>query len=317
MRMLAISFLAFGVACQPESDLEFHHLSTMKAKTKGLVLMDSGQIGHAGMAGTTCRFDTLNGWLIDDFDLPTRDERVVDTLRGSVLGTNVDGLYDVQELDFIPALAVTEARYLRGGDLVWLQGENDACSVAYSTGEVVPVGSELCEAGPDAVSVMRDDGSVVVGTDEETVVVDETGARALADAADFVVYDPETELVYLAMEGRPTVRAMDRDGSPVWSVDLPGRITAMTRMGRRGKVVAMIESDGEARMVVIDGPSGEQELEVEAPSADVELESSEDGTTLAVVLPREIYFFDVVGRGEAAKERKTLGSEDEQPTFSD
>jgi hypothetical protein len=289
----------------------------MKARTKGLVLMDDGQIGHAGMVGTTCRFDTLNGWLIDDFDLPTRDERVVDTLRGAVLGTNPEGLYDVQELDFIPAHEVTEARYLRGGEVVWLQGGEASCSVAYSHGEAVPVSSELCEAGPDAVGVVRDEGSMVVGTDDETVVVDETGARALADGADFVVYDPETALIYLALEGRPTVRAIDRDGQPVWSVDLPGRITAMTRLGRRGKIVAMIASDDNARMVVIDGPSGEQELEVEAPSAEVELESSEDGTTLAVVLPKEIFFYDVVGRGELPKARKTLGTEDQRPTFSD
>ena len=75
MRVLvSTSLFVLALGCQPQSELEFQHLSTMKAKTQGLVLMDDGQVGHAGMAGTTCRFDTLNGWLIDDFDLPTEDE---------------------------------------------------------------------------------------------------------------------------------------------------------------------------------------------------------------------------------------------------
>jgi len=318
MRVLvSTSLFVLALGCQPQSELEFQHLSTMKAKTQGLVLMDDGQVGHAGMAGTTCRFDTLNGWLIDDFDLPTREERVLDTLRGKVLGTNDEGLYEVKALDFTPAEHVTEGRYLRGGELVWLQGEGASCSVAYSDGDVVPVSGTLCEAGPDAVSVVRDDGAVVVGTADETVVVDGSGAEHFADAADFVVYDPATGLVYLAQKGERTVRAVDLDGMPVWSTELPGRIQAMTRLGSRGKVVAMITTDDEDRMVVIDGPSGEQELGTETPSADVELEASEDGSTLAVVLPREIYFFDVVADGEEPKKRKTLGAEDQRPTFSD
>jgi hypothetical protein len=317
MRAFVVPLLALAVGCQAGGELQLEHLSTMSARTKGLVLMADGQVGHAAMAGTTCRFDTLNGWLIDDFDLPTREERVVDTLGGAVLGTNAEGLYDVQELDFIPADAVTDARYLRGGEVVWLQGDATGCSLSYSDGGSVAVDGVLCEAGPEAIGVVRDDGSMIVGTAEDTVVVDEGGARSIADGADFVVYDARTDLVYLAMEGQPIVRAVTRDGDPVWSTHLGGRITALEKMGRRGKVVAMVASDGEARMVVVHGPSGEPELDVEAPSADVDLEVSEDGTTLAVIHEREIYFYDVYDRGDDPKERRTLGVEDRQPTFSD
>lgn len=317
MRVLGgMVITVLAMACQPADPLEFTHLSTMQSKTRGVVLMDDGQRGHGAMVGTTCRFDTLNGWLIDDFDLPSRDDRVTDTLHGQVLGTNPDGVYDVRNLDFIPAAGVHDARFTEAG--VVLVGSGDGgCTVSWDDGRATAAPSGVCDADAGAITVVRDSGALVVATSDSTVVVDADGARELAEAADFAVYDKRTGLVYLAMEGLSEVRAVDLDGQLVWFTDVGGAVTAMQQMGKRQKVVVMVEDGDTTRMVVLDGPSGDEEVDVEAPGSDVELSVSDDGTTLAVTLPSEVFFYDIVAEGEETKRRKTLGAEDRRPVFSD
>jgi hypothetical protein len=305
-----------AMACGPQPELEFTHLSTMESKTRGVVLMDDGQRGHGAMVGTTCRFDTLNGWLIDDFDLPTRDDRVTDTLHGDVLGTNPEGVYEVRSLDFLTAGDVRDARFTTDG-IVTVEGVGDSCAVSWAHGARQPAPPAVCDAGPGAITVVRATGAVVVATPEQTVVVDADGARGLADAADFAVYDKRSGLVYLAMEGQSEVRAVDLDGELAWHTDVGGGVTAMQQMGKRNKVVVMVEDGDGTRMVVLDGPTGEEALEVEAPGADVELSVSDDGSTLAVTLPNRVFFYDVIGEGESPKRRTTLGAEDRRPVFSD
>jgi hypothetical protein len=307
---------ALSAACSPAPELDIQHLSTLEARTRGVVLMDDGQSGFGAMSGTTCSFDTLNGWVIDDFDLPSSEERVTDVFRGRVLGTSPDGVYQVREVEQVASVNARDARFM-GDGFAFVVGSGDDCAVQFDDGRAHSVPAAACDAGANSVTVARDVGAVVLAAGESTVVVDADGARELADAADFAVYDRRTELVYLAMAGGSEVRAVDLDGRLIWSTDVGGRITAMQQMGRRGKVVVMVDFGDHAGMVVVNGHDGAPESEAQAPTSDVELSVSDDGTTLAVTLEGQVFFYDVVAEGEEPKQRDTLGAEEQAQEFSD
>ena len=316
MRAALFLSLTALMACSHSAELEIDHLSTLDARTRGVVLMDDGQSGYGAMSGTTCSFDTLNGWVIDDFDLPSREERVTDSLHGRVLGTSPEGVYQVRSLERVADVVARDARFI-GDGFAFLVGDAEACAVQFDDGSTHAVSGVACASGSNSLTVARELGAVVVATGDEAVVVSRDGARTLADEADFVVYDKRTDLVYVAMEGGSEVRAVDLEGRLVWHTDVGGQITAMQQMGKRAKVVAMVDFGDHAGMVVLDGPSGDAELEVEAPTPEVELSVSDDGTTLAVTLEDQVFFYDVIAAGETPKQRDTLGAEDQAQQFAD
>jgi len=313
-----LSFLPL-VACAPPAELNLDHLSTMESQTRGVVLMDDGQKGHGAMGITTCQFDTLNGWIISDHDMPTAAEEVTDTWRGSVVGVSEEGAHKVmRHAGDVEVSGVRDARFLPSGELVVFRAVDAGCEVSWTDSEAAAVvDGAVCEGSGSARAVVASTGEVVASADGEVVKLSPDDLQGFDDLADFVVYDRHTDLLYLAMEGDREVRGVTLDGERVWHTVLDGPVTAMQWMGGRGKVVAMIDDPDGGRMVVIDGPSGEVEQEQPTPSADVELSVSEDGTTLAVVTGEEVYFFDVYTDDEEPKERHTYGAERRQPVFED
>ena len=75
------------------------------------------------------------------------------------------------------------------------------------------------------------------------------------------------------------------------------------------------ETGERGSLVVLDGWSGEKLAEHSTPSPETDITLSEDGTTMAIVLPEDIYFYDVVDEDDEPKVRQTLGAE--RPVFSD
>lgn len=304
-----------AAACSTDG-LSISHMSVMQSQTRGVVLYDDGQRGHAAMWNTTCEFDTLNGWLISDHDLPTESEEIVDTFEGEVLGRSDVGAHPVWRLGQrdLELRGVVDGRLFADGLVVLRETRDGGCEARWDDGAVVALDASACAA--DALDVDREDGSLFVRQGAEVVKVDREGVNPFDGAADLVVFDRTTELVYLANKGEREVWANDLGGGLVWSTKLPGAITAMDDMGRRGAVMVVIEDGDRGRVVVLDGLTGDRRTEAEAPSAEVDVTVSEDGTTMAVTLETEVHFYDLTEEGEEPKKRKTLGA-DPSPAFAD
>ncbi len=307
--------MALLAACQgPE--IELSHMSTLQEATNGVVVYDDGQKVHAAMRGTTCAFDTLNGWFIADHDLPTENERIVDTLNGEVLGASAEGAHLLDRGRDVAIPKLREARLWDGG-LVTLHRADGGCVAGWEGEPEVVVPSAACDASA-AVSVDPSEGVLYVGTPDGTLQIDRQGAASFEEAADLSAFDVTTGLLYLAMKGEPHVWATSADGGLAWHTELPGAVTSLDDMGRRGMVLVMMrDPEGGGRFVVLDGETGERHVEHDAPSSEVEVTVSEDGTTVAVTLQEEaVYFYDVTEEGETPKKRETLGSPP-APTFAD
>lgn len=305
-----------AAACSSD-ELSISHMSIMQSQTRGVVLYDDGQRGHAAMWDTTCEFDTLNGWIISDHDLPTEAEEIVDTFEGEVLGRSDLGAHPVWQLGSkdLEIKGVIDGRLYEGGLVVLRETRDGGCEARWDDGRVVALDVDACEA--DALDVDRIDGSLFVRQGAEIVKIDrDNGASFFDGAADLVVFDRTTELVYLANKGERKVWANDLEGGLVWSATLPGPVTAMDDMGRRGAVMVMVQDGDRGRVVMLDGLTGDRRTEAEAPSSDVDVSVSEDGTTMAVTLETEVHFYDLTEAGEEPKKRQTLG-EDPSPAFAD
>ena len=308
--------LALLTACTGSDTLHLNHMSTMQSQTRGVVLYDDGQRGHAAMQWTTCEFDTLNGWLISDHDLPTETEVVQDQLDNVVLGRSDEGVHFVQDPDRDLSLARTvQARLQDDGTAAILRHDAvDGC-VADFGDQVVPVGQALCQE--DARVDTDRDGTLYVATGQKLVAVSRDGTTTLDDGVDLVVYDRSVDMVYTTRSGDTELRGLDTSGTVQWRAETLGPIHALSHMGRRGLALVMVEDPdtGHGALQAYEGYSGELMVHHQTPTGDGEITVSEDGTTLAVTLPNEVYFYDVSAEGETSKERKTLGDPD--PVFSD
>jgi len=312
--LLSTLFAIAATGCQP-SALTLTHMSTLDSQTRGVVLYDDGQRGHAAMWETTCEFDTLNGWLISDHDLPTQDEVIQDTFDGQVIGRSDQGAHIVQDRGRdVVQTGVVASRLLERG-VVTVYDKGGDCRVSFREGPAVSVPDEACDLS-NGFDTDRE-GRVFIGTATGTLSVDAEGSTEIDGPNDFVVYDRATGLTYVARHGGTEVRALTKHGDIRWSYETDGGITAMDDMGRRGMVMVMTAVAGSSggEIIILEGHSGERVTEHSTPSSEVDLTVSEDGTTMAAVLKDQVFFYDVTDEDDAPKVRKTLGQE--QPTFID
>lgn len=301
---MSLTMVLLG-ACQGEA-IELSHMSTLQEQTRGVVVMDNGLRIQAAMQDTTCIFRTLDGSFVRDHDLPTRDERIVDTYQGEILGSSAVGVHLVNRGEDVAIANVTGARLWRDG-VVALHEEDGGCTVSWNTDAHLSVPAQLCEA--DAITVDPRDGTLFVGLPGETHRIDREGHASFDSGADLIAWDRASGLVYMAVSGEPHVWATDVNGVPAWSATTPGPITALTHMGDRGLLLLMLEAgDGEGRFYVLDGQTGQRNSEHDAPGSEVEIDMSQDGTTLAVTLVDEVHFFDVTADGEDPRERDSVGA---------
>ena len=312
--LIALAGMALG--CQPP-DITLSHMSTMDSQTRGVVLYADGQRGHAAMWDTTCEFDTLNGWIIGDHDLPTESEEIQDIYADRVLGRSDEGAHVVQDPTADLAQEwVTSARLTEDG-VVSLVSEGEHCMAVWQLDAHQRVPDAACLPGA-AMTADPQSGQIFVGTEDGLLGIHPTeGTDTVGESADLLVWDPVTELMYAATKGDAEVRGLDRDGAAVWTTEVPGSIKSLDDMGERGMVLVAVRTDTAGALVLLDGLTGKEHVVHETPPADdIEVTASDDGTTLAAVLSDRVYFYDVLAEGEEPKKRKTLGVED-APVFTD
>ena len=316
----SLILVAMAAGCTSTNAIEMTLMSSMQSETRGVVLYDDGQRGHAAMWGTTCEFDTLNGWLISDHDLPTEAEVMQDTYGGEVLGLSDEGIHILEgavtfEQTDIGTRGVLESRLLSDGNVASLRIDQAGDCHAQIDGTTVDLEPEICETYT-SVTTNRTD-TLYVANGNEVLAVRKGGATKFADAWDLVEYDATTDLVYVANRFDTRVGGLHPDGQTAWRSETKGGIRDMDDMGARGMLTLITEDEegGRGLLVVLDGWTGEKIAEHGTPSSDTDITLSEDGTTLAIVLPEDVYFYDVVDEDDEPKVRQTLGSE--RPDFVD
>ncbi len=310
-------FLAMALsvgACKTDDTLHLEMMSSMQSATRGVVLYPDGQRGHAAMWDTTCQFDTLNGWLIEDYDLPTDIEDVQDQYRGKVLGHSPQGLHVVQNrAEDVLLDDVIHGRFLDDGTVAMVRDTRSGCVVEID-GQAATVDDAVCDPRTE-ITVDRE-GELYAATGSELLRMGKDGSENLYGDADLVVFDPATGLVYAAKTGDQHVSGLYRDGALAWRTRVPGYVHSLDRMGDRGNALVMVDDPkGGGALIVIQGDSGEIITDHSTPSGDGDVVMSDDGRTLAVVMPTDVYFYDVTADGEKPKARRTYGSPD--PIFED
>lgn len=315
MRFVPVLVAAAMVGGCAPPEIQMSHMSTLQSTTNGVVLHDNGQRGHAAMRGTTCEFDTLNGWIVEDHDLPTRSEDIQDALDGAVLGTSPKGVHFVHSRLDDELVAGVVASRLLGGVTATIRVDEDGTCIGTFGPVTVELPAAACDPESD-VAVDRVAEALIIATGGDVLAVDANGFTVIDGGANLVVFDAVAERIYLARKGEREVWAIELDGSIAWTVELNGPVHAMSDMGIRGKIVAMIGEEGRGTLVVMQGEDGLQVSEHPTPAPTDELTVSEDGTTLGVVLEAEVYFYDVIEEGEEPKKRETFGS-DPAPQFFD
>ena len=79
-----------------------------------------------------------------------------------------------------------------------------------------------------------------------------------------------------------------------WNAVLPGNVVAIDVM--KGSVAVMIAlGNGTGELIVLDGITGLETSNLTTPTPAEDVKVSPDGDTLAMVLPREVHFFNVLG----------------------
>ena len=310
--------LSFLVGCGGDEIVYLDLMSTMQSETRGVVLYDDGQRGHAAMNGQTCEFDTLNGWLITDHDLPTESESIQDTYGDEVLGRSDEGAHKVHAQADLFAPGLVQSRLMADGEVAMVRGGEGLCSLEVGAFDLA-LAPSFCDPG---LHMDTDrERTVFLSDGDEVLAIDlPTGqSQTIADGVELVVYDRAADMIYTAHLGGIEVTGRFPTGEVRWVTEVAGPIHALDDMGRRGLALVMVEDvdTGRGVMQMIEGDSGEIVGEHGTPDPEVDVEVSDDGTTLALTRPTEVFFYDITAEGEEPKDRKTLGRPDFDPTFSD
>lgn len=297
-------------ACASENELRY--TATLDADTRGVVLTEEGDASVAAMSGTTCTIDPRWGCPVDDADLPTAEESVVDHHRGVTLGVSPRGLHQIDRDGWkrgsdlgIPAVAtarLTEA----GVAAVWNDGTRCA---AVSGGEAYAAPDAAC-ANLD-VTVDRDAGVLYVATDEGVYALGRSEARQLlieGSKPDLVSWDPKLGQLYAAVTGSDIVIAVDPQGKKVWATQLAGAIQSVETRGRLGELLVLLKGDdGLGTLDRLDGETGDELGSSTVPDGEGEVVTSDDGTTVAIVREDEVHFFELEPDGPRADEEDEGG----------
>ena len=275
-------------------------------ETRGVVLHESGDEGHAGMFGTNCPFDTRTGGVTGDYDLPDQDEDVQDgeeTELGDItLTATIPETGTVHVLDktggaytHVPlALAgVTEGRLVRDG-IVGLTGDCALHWIGFDGTTRATASVEHC-AGD--VEVDPDRGVAFVADTAGSVLTDGSTTVAAPVSGDLVAFDDVHRHFYVATSGGSSLAAVQADSTVRWSVEVPGRITALDDGGDTGSVAVVLELDdrgnqgGDGGVAFFDGATGERTLFARTPTAADDLAVSGNGRVLALVRPEQTFFY--------------------------
>ncbi|MBW2257468.1 MAG: hypothetical protein JRI25_23110 [Deltaproteobacteria bacterium] len=302
MRNLWLGLVVVGASACTTSAVNFEHQSELAVASRGIALNTDGVDGVVGMFGTTCRVMVHDGTIGEDYNFPTEDERVVDAtelfgdnavLVISDMGAHVtypDRVWDWGTDDFGGPGVLEGSIY---DDGVAMLADNP-CRVDWSNGTdavTTEVPDDLCQGA--SFTADRSDGRVFVANGD-VVKVTEDGYENIAEGADLVVWDMAAQVLYATLTGSSTLQGIEEDGAIRWTTEVEGSIVTLDVMGMLGQAAVMVEkANGAGALLTVDGYTGEITSSLATPSAAEQVESSDNGKTLAVVLPREVHFFNV------------------------
>lgn len=304
MRNVWLGLLVAGTAAC-SSSATFEHRSELEFATRGVGLAPDGRDGVVGMLGTTCHVDVADARVGSDYNFPSDQETVHDnsTLLGepavvviSDMGAHVtypERVWDWSADDF-GRPGVVDGRIWAEGVVLLGDGSGDGCQLAWnSAGDVASLSVEgMCVGAGMAID--RGTGRVFVGNGDELLSATPEGAEDLGHGADLVSWDGAAEVLYAATAGDSTLFGLEADGGLRWSTDVGGAITGFDTLGALGQAVVMTRLEsGLGALVTVDGFTGEITSEMDTPEAALSVETSDNGKTLALSLPREVHFFDV------------------------
>ncbi|MFT7519848.1 MAG: outer membrane protein assembly factor BamB [Kiritimatiellia bacterium] len=288
MRILTLTALALGAAACSSAEVHLDYQSTLWSETRGLVLHDEGDLGHAAMWDTTCEFDVNTGEVTGDVDLPTNSESVLDTLDGKVLARSSQGLHTVAGTQWLQgqdvALNTLTGAMTHAGPVALIR-DGDACDVLWTaTGA-----SQTLACGLDAqLAADRATGNVFVTSQGELTLVTPDDVTHLASDVGQGAWNATTGQFYAASADGLTLAALDTDGAEMWTMDLSDSVRSMDDLGTRGGVAVVTNGND---LYLIDD-IGQVRAHDRMPSpADITV--SNDGRNLALVLPDQANFFDI------------------------
>lgn len=303
MRVICLSLVASLVGCTSQDASDFEFRTDFNKRTKGLVLHEDGESGHAGMFGTNCPFDTKSGGVTGDYDLPGEGEEIQDgeqtelgavTLVAIISGQvhvldKTHGIYTHLPLDTEDVL---EARLVADG-VVILRGD---CQVQRLSMEGVVQSTVTVEFCLDAgIEVDPLTGVGVVADPGGTVLVDGDGALPLDTAGDIVAWDASVQAFYVATRGEPILSALEADGALRWSVDTEFPVRALDDAGLTGAAAVVLAlPSGRGEIAFYDGLTGALTKSGETPSAADDVAVSNNGGVIALVRPEQSFFFDIL-----------------------
>ncbi|GEM_PF-6171335 len=287
------------IACAPavESDGVIAYRSTMDIGVHGVALHADGQVGHAGMFGTNCPFETINGDVTGDVDLEGEDEEVQDVGESElgpetvvmVLEESVV-LIEKSTGDYLTRYTeltdVDQAR-LSDDDLVALS--TDACQVTWESGAQLALDA-TCTG---AFDVDPATGQAFVGIDSGIAVVSADGSVVQASGAALLAWDPVSAWLFTADQGSDQVVAIDAQGQVSWTAHVPGVVQAITDGGAaRTAAISVAHPDGTGGLVLLDADSGELRGVVDTPVPAKAVDVSLDGSVVAFVTDEAVHFYD-------------------------
>jgi hypothetical protein len=294
-------------ACSSQQPIpELDHRSTFEQRTRGVVLHNDGDGGHAGMNGTNCPFDTSNGRVTGDYELDEEGEEEVEDVgntplgNSSVLMTLRSNAYivfrDGDDWEYsdskyrIPKLK--GARFWSDG-IVALVSTSGGCAVNWYDFD----GRDLASYPVDHCASMdatRNDEMVLVADADGADLVTLDGPVDVELDAELTAFDERLGLVYLARSGESEVGAVAIGTTELlWTTTVGGAIVSLTDAGRRGLAIVSIESSSGPSVVLLDGESGEELAAVDTPGTASSMTTSRNGEVLGLIRPEATYLYDL------------------------
>ncbi len=293
--------LSLTACTAPQDASDFEYRATFDKRTRGVVLHEDGEGGHAGMFGTNCPFDTRTGQVTGDYDLPDSDEDIQDgeeTLLGDVSlaaiipGTihvldKTDGIYTHVPIELD---GVVEGRLMFDG-VVGLTGDCGLHQIDFDGIEQRSVQLSDCDGD---FEVDPTTGTGIVADSDNTVLVDGQTPVELPVDGDLVAFDPLANAFYLAQSGGYELHAIEMDGSVRWTIDTIAPITALDDAGAASSAaIVMALEDGRGAVGFYDGSTGDRIKFAETPSPAEDLAVSGNGEVIAMVRPEQSFFFEL------------------------
>lgn len=300
MRHFVPVLAVLAVGCAPQDASDFEYETTFAKQTRGLILHEDGESGHAGMFGTNCPFDVESGQVTGDYDLPDQDEEIQDgepTEMGDITFTAVtEGVVHV--VDKTGGMYTHEPVAVPGAQEARLAWDtvvvlDDRCRLKQFDFFGETVDSIPLDGCADAdVEVDPDTATGVVASLGNTVRFDANGAHPLPVEGDMVAYDAFGDRYYLGTKGDTTLSAVSSSGELLWSIETPWPVTALDDAGMLESVAVVMERrDGRGEIGFFEGTAGDRTAAGITPSAAADLAVSNNGRTLALVRSEQSFFF--------------------------